>query len=133
MTETIRIPEDILAEHWFSLKQRVLDELQGAYRKVKDSVPQKTIAARLGKDPATISRCLRGDQNMTLRTMAALARGMGFRLDVSLTPLASLQTTNRPNVLEPLVVGTPMGNQLPRTDVGSNSAIQSYIYADASY
>lgn len=75
-----RIPEEELAELWFSFRQDTLSQLQVAFRDC--GMQEKLVAERLGKDPATISRCLRGKENMTLRTMHNLARGMGYRLRV---------------------------------------------------
>ena len=68
-----RIPTAILAEQWFSLKQRLLGTLQAAFRNC--GLTQDDIAKRIGKNPAVISRCLRGKENMTVRTMHEIARG----------------------------------------------------------
>ena len=88
-----RIPEQDLAELWFGFKQQVLDKLQAAFRASK--LKQEDIALRLGKDPATISRCLRGQRDMNLRTMHDLARGMNCRLQIEVTPLDQLSPVNR--------------------------------------
>jgi transcriptional regulator with XRE-family HTH domain len=95
VTSTVirRIPEDELAELWFGFRQHTMDKLQVAFR--RHGIPEKEIAVRLGKDPATISRCLKGRSNMTLRTMHELARGMNCRLRVELDYLPEIVPVNR--------------------------------------
>jgi transcriptional regulator with XRE-family HTH domain len=87
------ISKDDLAELWFGFKHQVLDKLQAAFRASK--LKQEDIASRLGKDPATVSRCLRGQRDMSLRTMHDLARGMNCRLQIEVTPLDQLIPVNR--------------------------------------
>lgn len=80
-----RISEDILAETWYAFMHGLLGEVQDAYR--RSNMTQDDIAARIGRDPAFVSRCLRGKQNMTVRTMNNIARSMDCRLSVSLDDL----------------------------------------------
>jgi transcriptional regulator with XRE-family HTH domain len=83
-----RISRDELAERWFAFQHELLTQLQGAARAAAArGLTQENIADRLGKDPAFVSRCLRGQQNMTTRTMHDLARAMDCRLDIRLEPL----------------------------------------------
>ena len=94
-TSTIqRIPEDELAEHWFGFKQDLLGELQRKYR--EQHITQRYIAERIGKEESVVSRCLRGQQNMTVRTMHDLARGMNCSLRLSIERLDDLPRANRP-------------------------------------
>lgn len=90
-----RIPEERLAEQWYGLLHKVIAGLQAVYRKRSPELTQKLIAARLGKRPEVVSRCLSGQKNMTLRTLHDLARAMDCRLDIVVTPLSSLTPTNR--------------------------------------
>jgi transcriptional regulator with XRE-family HTH domain len=87
-----RIPEDMLAETWYAFMHDLLREVQDAYRRSK--MTQDDIAARIGRDPAFISRCLHGKQNMTVRTMNNIARAMDCRLNVSLDDLQTLTHSN---------------------------------------
>jgi transcriptional regulator with XRE-family HTH domain len=88
------ISKDLLTLQWYRLLQQVLNKLQLAYRTC--GYTQDAIATRIGKDPATVNRCLRGQQaNMTLRTMHDLARGMGFRLRIELDRLDDQPKANR--------------------------------------
>jgi transcriptional regulator with XRE-family HTH domain len=103
------IPEDELAELWFGFKHQVLEKLQTMFRVL--NLRQDDVARRIGKDPATISRCLRGRRDMDLRTMHDLARGMGCRLRVELDSLDEVTPRNRrvPEVMEP-GLADPMTN-----------------------
>lgn len=93
-----RIAPDVLAEQWYGFLHGVISKIQETYRRVSkdDRINQKTIAKRLGKDPATISRCLSGQTNMTMRTLYELARAMDCRLEISVQPLSELKPANRP-------------------------------------
>jgi plasmid maintenance system antidote protein VapI len=92
-TEVRRIPEDELDELWFAFRQETFGKLQSAYR--ESGFQSQDVAHRIGKDPASVSRCLRGKENITLRTMHALARGMGCRLRVEVDRISEIQRVNR--------------------------------------
>jgi transcriptional regulator with XRE-family HTH domain len=88
-----RIPAAELSENWFGFIHSVIAKLQAAHR--ESGLSQKEIGERLGRAPAVISRCLSGQQNMTMRTMYELARGMGYRIEVKFQRLDKLQRANR--------------------------------------
>ena len=92
-----RISEEHLAEYWYAFMHALLIELNRAYRKrhAEDQLEQKDIASRLGRSPGFISRCLSGQQNMTVRSLNNIARAMDYRLNVSLVDLADMPPTNR--------------------------------------
>ena len=74
--------------------------MQDVYRNRRKthSLSQKVLAEKLGKKPSFISRCLSGQQNMTIRTIHDMARAMDCRLEVNFVPLESLRPSNdRPN------------------------------------
>ena len=112
-----RIPEEQLAEHWFAFMHRLMGKLQQAFlaESRATGLTQQDIADRLGKSPSFISRRLRGQQNMTIRTMHDMARAMGCRLDVDLRPLRSLQPANRPSYLDarPTLTTPPPTDEAP--------------------
>jgi hypothetical protein len=87
------IPPEVLAEQWFGFVHQVIGRMQTAYRATH--ITQKEIAAKLGKKPSFISRCLSGQENMTLRTIHDLGRAMNCRLEITFQPLASLPVANR--------------------------------------
>jgi hypothetical protein len=92
-----RIPPYVLEEQWYGFVHSLIEKMQIAYRNAQKDDPQinqKTIAGRLGKKPSFVSRCLSGQQNMTIRTIHDLARGMECRLNVSFQPLKSLPSSN---------------------------------------
>jgi transcriptional regulator with XRE-family HTH domain len=94
MNDEIRIPQSVLDEQWFGFVHKLLEQMQRSFRVAQ--VNQKQIAARLGKKPSFISRCLSGQQNMTIRTIHDLARAMDCRLEFSFRPLSSLMPVNQP-------------------------------------
>ena len=65
-TKRGRIAEEVLTENWYEFIHDLIDEMQAAF--LKSGLSQDEIADRLGRDPAFISRCLRGQNNMTVRT-----------------------------------------------------------------
>jgi len=90
-----KIPDEELGELWFAFNHSILEQLQCRAREMGAvGETQKLIAERLGRDPASINRWLRGRSNMTIRTMHDLARAMSCRLKVELQRLESLQPNN---------------------------------------
>ena len=51
------------------------------------NVSQKELAKAIGKSPTTISRFLRGDGNIGLRTLSDMAFAFGYELDINFKPL----------------------------------------------
>jgi len=96
-----RIPNEVLAQQWFAFIHRAIGGLQVAFRTEhkRSGLTQKDIAQKLGKHEATVSRCLSGQQNMTLRTLHNLARAMDCRMEIKFSPLAGVQPTNRATAL----------------------------------
>jgi transcriptional regulator with XRE-family HTH domain len=107
------IPKDALTEQWYGLLHRVLGKLQAAFR--KSGLTQEAIGRRIGKSPTVISRCLRGKENMTLRTMHEIARGMNCRLRIELDSLDEVQPANRPRRGEQQLFPQPQWNDLRNT------------------
>jgi transcriptional regulator with XRE-family HTH domain len=89
------IPEEELGELWFAFNHSILEQLQCRAREMGAAgETQKLIAERLGRDPASINRWLRGRSNMTMRTMHDLARAMSCRLKVELQRLDLVKPSN---------------------------------------
>ena len=91
-TKRGRIAEEVLTENWYEFIHDLIDEMQAAF--LKSGLSQDEIADRLGRDPAFISRCLRGQNNMTVRTINNIARSMNCRLDVNFQALSELYPSN---------------------------------------
>jgi transcriptional regulator with XRE-family HTH domain len=92
----MRIPDETLAEQWYGFVHGLIAEMQSTFRKrhKTKNLSQKGLAERLGKKPSYISRCLSGQQNMTIRTIHDLARAMDCRLEISFRPLETLRPAN---------------------------------------
>jgi hypothetical protein len=117
-----RIPPELLAEQWFSFVHSLIEGMQVAYRKQQARVPgfnQLELAAKLGRKPSFISRCLSGQQNMTIRTIHDLARGMDCRLEVTWRPLRSLTPAN----LQPAASAAPAHISVPSTSSATSGRI----------
>lgn len=85
-TEAVeRIPDKVLDEHWAHFLKELNSVVQASARSAGGY--QKDIAARIGKKPSFVCECIKRPHNMTLRTLHDLARGSGYRLEVSLIPL----------------------------------------------
>ena len=67
------------------VNRRVLAALRTRLRERK--ITQKELAAKLGIDKSTISRLLRGNQNITARTLGELFWALDFAYDISLLDL----------------------------------------------
>jgi hypothetical protein len=105
LLSAVRIPPEVLSEQWFGFVQGMIAGMQTAYREAQTVAPdfnQKILGQKIGKKASFISRCLSGQQNMTIRTIHDIARGMDCRLDVVLTPLWTLKRANRGPVEERL-------------------------------
>jgi hypothetical protein len=113
-TNPIRIPDEVLAEQYYRLVHHLIGEMQARYRTA--GIPQKIMAAKLGKKPSFISRCLSGQTNMTIRTIHELVRAMDARLEIQVRALSDIavkrnrqiraQTPPTPNVSSGGTVGT---------------------------
>src|SRR2546422_7983143 len=88
-----RIPDEVLAEQYYRLIHHLIGEMQAQYQ--TSGIAQKDMAARLGKKPSFISRCLSGQTNMTIRTIHELVRAMNARLEVIVRPLSDIPVKNR--------------------------------------
>jgi transcriptional regulator with XRE-family HTH domain len=115
-----KIPEEVLTEQWYGFVQNLIGNMQSAFRSA--NITQKAMASRLGKKESFISRCLSGQQNMTVRTIFMIARAMGYRLEIKFQKVSSLRpTNNRP----PAEIGVTITSSHPKivyTEPASNTA-----------
>lgn len=107
---------ELLAMQWFGFMHDLHSELVQAYRMAAhEGLTQKEIARRIERDPGFVSRCLKGQQNMTVRTIHNLARAMGYRPKITLEALDSLSPANNqpgPSWVPFLDAGAPSGSNL---------------------
>jgi DNA-binding phage protein len=111
----LRIPDEILAEQWFTFVHRLIEGMQHAYRvsQGEADLTQKQIAEKLGKKASFVSRCLSGQQNMTIRTIHDLARAMDCRLEVTFRPTRSLPRANNQAISRPASAWVDVGSRDP--------------------
>ena len=113
-----RIPEEKLAEYWYEIRHQLFEELREVFR--KSGLRQDTIASRLGRDKALVSRWLTGQENLTLRTMSNIARSMNCRLNVGVQPLSQLALANyRFDAAHGISWPTPSGTEDSDIDIDS--------------
>jgi transcriptional regulator with XRE-family HTH domain len=74
------------------LRNALFDELRSLFRRRKkeEGIKQKDIAARLDVDPGTVSRRLKGEENVSLDWVSDIARAMDARVEVHIRPLAEI-------------------------------------------
>lgn len=96
MTHAANLPpinEADLDEHWYSLRLKTWKAVAAAVKACR--VDQKKLADRISMDPGQFNRVITGkSSNVTLRTLHNIARAVGYRLRVSLEPLAELPKPN---------------------------------------
>ncbi len=56
-------------------------------------IPQRELAERLGVSAGRVSQILSGDENLTLRSLAALGWALGVRFGLTPTPVADRRST----------------------------------------
>lgn len=87
-----QISEDALAEYWFMLREQAWRELVAAFKHAKNNgLTEKELAVRIGESEAFVYRCLRGRENISLRTVNELARAMGLRMEVRFVDLGDIE------------------------------------------
>lgn len=69
------------AKTCFAIKVEKLMEYRG--------VKQKDLAQKLEQSPASISKVLRGDANLTIETMVKLVRALDAELEINIKPTGS--------------------------------------------
>ena len=89
------IPSRKLAEHYF-------ENLHTAYRSMREvfalrtsqGLTQDELAARLDADKGLISKRLNGQENLTLKTLSAMASGLGCGLIIEFQPFENYRDRN---------------------------------------
>lgn len=103
----------------------VRKELIGAAldEKTNNRVTQQTIANRLGVNKSVISRLLRGESNLTLRTIAELAWALGYVPRLVLERRASVEGSNH--------AGEFVAGEAQNTP-GTNRSLDNFDYRSAA-
>jgi transcriptional regulator with XRE-family HTH domain len=90
-----RLSEDELDDQWYHLVLSTFKKMKRRVATLKtEGEDQKGIAHRIGMSDQQFSRLLRGQQNVTLRTLHRLARASKARLEVNVVPIVDIPKTN---------------------------------------
>jgi transcriptional regulator with XRE-family HTH domain len=84
------------------LRNRLFDELRALFRRRRQEagLKQKDIATRLDTDPGTVSRRLKGEENVTLDWVSDFARALDARVEVRIVPLEDVGGAPTPKVVD---------------------------------
>lgn len=90
------IPLDVRAEYWADRVYVATASMAAAFDRAarEDGISQEVIAARLQKDSGQISRWLRGQRNLTIRTLSDMALAMDCELRITFVPLKAVPVPN---------------------------------------
>jgi transcriptional regulator with XRE-family HTH domain len=81
------------------------------HRRQAGGMSQQDFAARIGRDPAWVSRSLRGPGNWTLRTIGAFVAGLDGEIEITVNgledPIHDRRNTDAYSGYEPLPLDTP--------------------------
>ena len=82
------------------LRNALFDELRALFRRRRKQGgwKQKDVADRLGIDPGTVSRRLKGGENVTLDWVSDFARALDARVEVRIVPLEAVKRPRTPTV-----------------------------------
>lgn len=79
------------------------------------------LAARMGVSPGRVSQILGGGENLTLRTLAALATALDARFSIELTSLKAEDTYTSRGTADAEAAPAPNQHTLPRTQHHENA------------
>jgi plasmid maintenance system antidote protein VapI len=85
MSPDARTVQAAIDEQFLALVTQVTNEVTWHMR--ERGLSRADLAARMGVSPGRVSQILGGGENLTLRTLAALAAALDARFDVDLTSL----------------------------------------------
>lgn len=85
-------------------------------------ITQQKIAEALGVNRSVVNRILKGETNLTLRTIAELSFALGYTPEFSLEKPKTLPTTNLPPDMKPAGVS--------KSSTSSTTIAQNYFVSD---
>lgn len=84
LSETFLTPDELGEYGHQRIKFLVFDAVQKLWhRREEEGLKQKDLAERIGRDPAWVSKNLRGPANWTLRTLGEFVQGLDGELELS--------------------------------------------------
>jgi len=85
--QTGRIPKAHLWDDYFTNLRSAYGSMRNAFRmRAREGLTQDGVAEMLGVDKSLVSRRLRGEENLTLKTLSFMATAMKCRLSMSFVP-----------------------------------------------
>ncbi len=107
-----RAARDRIDEEMYGLVTQLTNEI--TWLMTERGLTRADLAARMGVSPGRVSQILGGGENLTLRTLAALAAALDARFDIGLSSLkAGDAYTSRP-VAEAKAAPLPNHHSFPR-------------------
>lgn len=89
------LPKQRVWDDYFEAQHTAYNSMRQAYKlRASQGNNQDTLAARLGIDKGLISRRLKGEENMTLKIMSAMASAMDCRVFVEFRPIEEIGRSN---------------------------------------
>lgn len=104
------------------IAEAIAEEMQ------RQGVSKMALARRIGRPKIFVCQCLRGERQLTLRSLAAIAEALGCRVEVRLDPSSRTGRKSRaslrsapPGSSSPLPPGTRTASAESRTDGGTGA------------
>ena len=73
---------------WFKLEELLYDLTETIYERMKQKgISQRELAKRLGVSDAYISKILKGNENISLKTLIKLALALGLNVEIKMQPI----------------------------------------------
>jgi len=116
-----RATEAQIDEKMLALVTQLTNEVNWHMR--ERGLTRADLAARMGVSPGRVSQILGGGENLTLRTLAALATALDARFDVELSSLKAGDTYTSHNAVDAEAAPAPNQHSLPRTQHHENARI----------
>ncbi len=76
---------------WFKLEELLYDLTETIYERMKQKgISQRELAKRLGVSDAYISKILKGNENISLKTLLKLALALGLNVEIKMQPIEQM-------------------------------------------
>jgi transcriptional regulator with XRE-family HTH domain len=108
-----RATDSQIADEMLALITQLTNEISWHMR--ERGLTRADLAARMGVSPGRVSQILGGGENLTLRTLAALAAALDARFDLELSAVTSADTDTGDRPAQPEAAATPSHPRLSRS------------------
>lgn len=114
-----RAAEARIDEEMYGLVTQLTNEVNWHMR--ERGLTRADLAARMGVSPGRVSQILGGGENLTLRTLAALATALDARFDIELTSLKAGDTYTSRDSADAEAAPGPNHQAIPRAQHHENA------------